>query len=187
MGGIPIGISPPTGAFPLPVFPPFPTLWVGLAPPGCSQGASGCVGFAAPNFGLFLPWLVSVVFAVFAWLFLAVLYFANWGIYLIAAALVGVVGLFVNGIYALVTTWIAISFVVASYTGPFAPIVAVGMVSLLAVVIVLIVLFLFGLGVRVVAHFEGGASGASGSGGSSGAEGSDEASSSAEDAEIIAA
>ncbi len=164
---VPISVNPPTSPWPVLALPPFPTLWVGIAPPGCAQGSQGCVGFSSPDFSQFIGWLINVIFAVWAWFAEWLFVAANWLLYYLVAGLLGVVSLIVNGLLAAMYAYWTGASIVASYTGPFAPITAT--LALAGFVLVTVFIGLTGLGFlsryigKEVSSLDG--SGSSGSGG----------------------
>lgn len=169
-GGTYIGVSPPSNPFPIlspSMFPPFPTLWVGLSPPGCSQGATGCIGFATPDFSGLMGWLLQCLFVFFGWLADMAFWLLNWGLYLIVAGIAGLINGLITGLIAITSAWLSTTLIVADYTGPLAPVTAALMIAGFAVFLVLVVLFLAGVGIEAVNSAKSSGGGGGGGGGPS--------------------
>lgn len=173
MAPIPIGINPPCGGsawtcFPGLVVPPFPIC------PALTPSSGSCLTSPVPypDFGAIPGWLFSLVLAIVIWIGEVIIWLLTWLFYYLASGIVGLISLFVNGLLIVILTYWAAASALAGFSGPFAPITAVILVSVFTIATVYVVLFFAGItsnfiGARVKSA-EG--SSPSGSGGGSGGE-----------------
>lgn len=145
-----IGIPAPPGPMPLPTFPPIPTQWVGITPPGCIEGRPGCIGFLNPNPAGIPGWLFHVALAFVEWVFFLIIWGLDWLIYAMAVMLLEGVSALLNGILALVYVYWNAAAAVGTVAGPLGPIVAAIALSGFVLTTVLAFLWLIGVAARGV-------------------------------------